>query len=197
MNNALIIVDVQNDFCEGGALAVEGGNRVAASIRNYVNQFPRLHDLLVFTRDWHVDPGYHFASSVGETPDFQATWPDHCVAGTYGAELHREIAAMVLEERFLPDALINKGQYEAAYSGFEGRDLYSSLDLEGLLRAHRIVDVTVVGLAFDYCVKATAIDALNAGFGTRVLKVHTASVNPDNDLAVAQEIVDAGGVVYG
>src|SRR5439155_7990729 len=108
---ALVIVDVQNDFCEGGSLGVSGGAAVAAAIGRRVESRTSGYDLVVATRDWHEDPGAHFSA----TPDFVDSWPAHCVAGTPGAELRPEVAG-------LPADVFDKGRRSAAYSGFEGRD---------------------------------------------------------------------------
>jgi nicotinamidase/pyrazinamidase len=163
---ALIVVDVQNDFCEGGSLAVGGGARVAADIAALLAGAHR-YDYVVATRDHHIDPGAHFAAD----PDFVDTWPVHCVADTSGAQLHDPLNV----EMF--DAVFDKGDFVAAYSGFEG-----SADGEGLdewLADHEVTAVDVVGIATDYCVKATALDAALAGLTTRVLLPLTAAVAPD------------------
>ena len=110
MSRALIIVDVQNDFCEGGSLAVEGGAALAGAISEYVDAHHGQFDHVVATQDWHVDPGAHFS----DDPDFVDSWPKHCVAGTRGAELHPDLDTEYIQAYF------RKGQYTAAYSGFEG-----------------------------------------------------------------------------
>src|SRR5699024_6859793 len=111
-NRALIVVDVQPTFCEGGALGVEGGNAVAERIAEFVGSHRGDYDLVVTTQDWHIDPGDHFS----DTPDFVDSWPPHGVAGTPEAELHPALAGLDADHG------IKKGQYEAAYSGFEGKD---------------------------------------------------------------------------
>ena len=189
---ALVVVDVQPDFCEGGALAVEGGNAVAADVRSFVNGELDGYDVLVFTRDWHIDPGDHFASNT-DTPDpnFSTTWPDHCVAGTEGAEFHPEIDAIVAVDAIVPDAIVSKGQHTAAYSGFEGRT-EEDQTLTEFLAGEGVTDVDAVGIAYDFCVKETALDAASEGFNTRVIKALTASVMPDNDPNTTDELVAAG-----
>lgn len=162
---ALIVVDVQNDFCEGGALAVDGGAAVAAAVNDFVNSHE--YDAVVATRDFHIDPGAHFS----ETPDFVDSWPIHCVVGTAGAEFHPAFDASVAGS-----AIFSKGAYSAAYSGFEGA-AEDGTTLEDWLRAHKITDVDVIGIATDHCVKATAIDAARAGFATTVLLPFTAGVS--------------------
>src|SRR3954467_3488398 len=155
---ALLIVDVQNDFCEGGSLAVEGGGAVARHISEYLMARRRDYDVIVATRDWHVNPGPHFSSA----PDYLDTWPPHCLAGTRGAELHPDL------DRRPIDAVFDKGATSAAYSGFEGTDDHG-VALGDYLRAYDVDAVDVAGIATDYCVRATTLDAVGAGFTTRVL----------------------------
>ena len=162
---ALIVVDVQNDFCEGGSLAVTGGNAVTAGISELLGQHG--YDHVVATMDYHIDPGDHFS----DQPDFVDSWPPHCVVGTSGEEFPATFDATGI------DAVFVKGQYSAAYSGFEGRDDEGTL-LADWLRRRDVDTVDVVGLATDYCVLATAMDAKAAGFGTRVLLDLTAGVAP-------------------
>lgn len=158
MTNALIIVDVQPTFCEGGSLPVAGGNAVAQRIADYVAAERSQYDLIVTTQDWHIDPGAHFS----ETPDFVDTWPPHGVAGTEEAELHPALADVQA------DVTIKKGQYAAAYSGFEGTT-EDGKSLAEVLCDAGVTQVDVVGLAESHCVCATAIDALKEGFDARVL----------------------------
>ena len=172
MRKALIVVDVQNDFCPGGSLAVQHGDVVAARITSWLSSAPERYDLVVVTKDWHPAPAElplfeHFSA----TPDFVATWPAHCVHGTAGAELHPDLV--------LPaDAVVvRKGQEGAAYSGFEGRD-DADRSLDQILSRAEIDQIDVVGLATDYCVKATAIDAAQRGLSVRVLSWLTAASRP-------------------
>ena len=165
MARALIIVDVQPTFCEGGALPVTGGNAIAEAVAAYVDAHRDEYQLIVTTQDWHIDPGAHFS----ETPDFVDTWPPHGVAGT---ELHPALAHVNA------DVTIKKGQYEAAYSGFEGTTEDGATLLEAL-RAAGITDVDVVGLAESHCVACTAVDAARADFKTRVLGKLTAPVTAE------------------
>jgi nicotinamidase/pyrazinamidase len=164
---ALIIVDVQNDFCEGGSLAVAGGAAVARGISSLLAS--RGHDYahVVATKDYHVDPGSHFS----DHPDYVRSWPPHCVAGTNGADFHPDLDTADVE------AVFRKGAHAAAYSGFEGTDDQGT-PLADWLRRHDVDGVDVVGIATDYCVRATAADAATAGFGTRVLLGLTAGVDP-------------------
>lgn len=178
---ALIIVDVQPTFCEGGALGVEGGNAVAERIADFVTENADEYELLVTTQDWHVNPGSHFS----DTPDFVDTWPEHGVAGTAEAELHEAIASLPL------DASVKKGEYSAAYSGFEGKDA-EGRTLEEILRAAGIQTVDVVGLAESHCVKETALDALRLGWRTRVLSDLTVPVSPETGEDARREMDEAG-----
>jgi len=178
MSRALIVVDVQNDFCEGGSLAVAGGTAVAAAITEHVRSAG--YDHVVATRDHHVDPGHHFA----EQPDFLETWPAHCVVGTGGVELHANLDREALE------AVFDKGEYAAAYSGFEGTA--DGVPLADWLRGHGVDAVDVVGIATDHCVRATALDAVGNGFATRVLLPLTAGVAEASTEAALEQLRAAG-----
>lgn len=180
---ALIVVDVQNDFCEGGALGVDGGAEVAERIVEMLSA-PHHYQAVLATRDHHIDPGAHFSS----TPDFVDSWPPHCVVGTPGQDFHPALS----EVEF--DAIFDKGSFEAAYSGFEGTTLGTPAE-EGLatwLSRHDIAQVDVCGLATDYCVRATALDAASHGFATRMLRELSAPVHPDRVDAVVTELRAAG-----
>jgi nicotinamidase/pyrazinamidase len=178
---ALIIVDVQNDFCEGGSLAVTGGAAVAAALSGLLGgEHGYAH--VVATKDFHIDPGSHFSAH----PDFADSWPPHCVAGTSGSDFHPNLDTSAVE------AVFRKGEHAAAYSGFEGHD-EAGTPLGDWLRGHGVDQVDVAGIATDYCVRATAADAARAGFATRVLLDLTAGVAPDST-ARALEDLRAGGV---
>lgn len=177
---ALLVVDVQRDFCEGGSLAVDGGAHVAGAINEFVHNHDSDFDLIVATKDWHIDPGTHFS----ETPDFKDSWPVHCVAESEGAKFHPNFA-------YSPNRIFYKGQYAAAYSGFEGRTSAGS-SLEHYLRWHGITDVVIVGIAFDFCVAATALDAVRLRFNTTVWADLTASVHPDKDEETTAALQSAG-----
>ncbi|MET0133113.1 MAG: nicotinamidase [Kibdelosporangium sp.] len=184
MAKALIVVDVQNDFCEGGSLAVTGGAAVAGAISRHIAETP--YDVVVATRDYHIDPGAHFS----ETPDFVDSWPVHCVAGTPGASFHPELDVTAIQ------AVFSKGAYAAAYSGFEGASADGS-SLVDWLRDHSVTEVDVVGIATDHCVRATAVDATQAGLSTRVLLDLTAGVaQPTVDTALTQ-LRDVGADLVG
>ncbi len=180
MTRAIVIVDVQNDFCEGGNLAVEGGAAAASKISAYLAGHP--YDVVVATRDAHVEPGAHFS----DDPDFVDTWPPHCVEGTLGAMLHENLTYRTF------DAVFAKGQRAAAYSGFEGRDERGT-PLVQFLRDRGVDAVDVCGIATDYCVKATALDAAKYGFDTTVLLDLTAAVHPDR-LRETKDQLTARGV---
>ena len=167
MSKALIVVDVQRDFCEGGSLAVTGGAAVASRISE-VLAGDHGYAAVVATRDHHIDPGVHFATH----PDFVDSWPPHCVVGTGGVEFHDQLTFREF------DAVFDKGEYAAAYSGFEGRNANGAL-LSDWLQDRGVENVDVCGIATDYCVRATAIDAAAEGFATTVLLDLTAAVAPD------------------
>ncbi|NUT96167.1 MAG: isochorismatase family protein [Saccharothrix sp.] len=184
MTKALIVVDVQNDFCEGGSLPVAGGAAVAAAISAHVASGG--YDHVVATRDYHIDPGAHFSA----TPDFVATWPVHCVAGTPGASFHPELDVTPVE------AVFSKGAHAAAYSGFEGV-AGGGEGLADWLRARGVSDVDVVGIATDHCVRATALDAAAAGFGTTVLLDLTAGVAAATVETALGQLREAGVTLSG
>jgi nicotinamidase/pyrazinamidase len=179
---ALIIVDVQNDFCEGGSLAVAGGAKVAADVS--VHARDTAYDHVVATRDHHVDPGAHFS----DTPDFVDSWPPHCRVGTPGASFHPELDVAPIE------AVFDKGAHTAAYSGFEGAEPGGTGLLEWL--ADRgVTEVDVVGIATDHCVRATALDAAAAGLQVTVLLDLCAGVAPESTERAIAELRAAGVTV--
>jgi len=184
VTKVLIVVDVQNDFCEGGSLAVAGGNTVAAALARYIDEGSGGADFTVATRDYHVDPGSHFAAAP-DGPDYVHTWPVHCVVGTGGADLHPALAGAGFDAEF------RKGAHEAAYSGFQGATT-DGVGLADWLAAHKVTAVDVVGIATDYCVRATALDAAAAGFDTRVLLDFTAAVGPESLATALNEFAGAG-----
>lgn len=221
MPKALMIVDVQNDFCEGGSLAVEGGESVACSITELagLNRAGGAYDYVVATKDWHIDPAGHFATP-GTDPDFVNTWPVHCAAGSHGAAFHPKLE-VALDEVFL------KGRFTASYTGFDGTassdcgltsdgEHHTSdgghhtsavpsadgikseapdalgVSLEEWLRQRDVTEVDIVGIATDYCVRATALDAVRAGFNTSVLTAYCAGVTEDTSAAALDEMASAG-----
>lgn len=204
MAKALIIVDVQNDFCAGGPLETARGAEIASLISEYVEAHHHLYDAVIATQDWHIDPGTHFSDS----PDFIDSWPVHCVADTDGAEIHPNLDTDYIQAYF------RKGRYEAAYSGFEGllapeesvltgehepgatlEDASPNTPLADWLDENNIQDVDIVGIATDYCVLATAKDAVDAGYETRVLLDLTAPVHEKNVEQVADMLEDYGASV--
>ncbi|MBW8483846.1 isochorismatase family protein [Actinomadura parmotrematis] len=181
MAKALVIVDVQNDFCEGGSLAVGGGADVAAAISRYVGERGGDYAHVVATRDFHHDPGAHFSA----TPDYTDTWPPHCVIGTAGADFHPNLALAPIETVF------SKGRESAAYSGFEGAT-DDDVPLGDWLRERAVTGVDVVGIATDHCVRATALDAARAGLRTTVLLDLTAGVAKETTDRALEELRAAG-----
>lgn len=182
---ALVIVDVQNDFCEGGSLAVGGGAEVARRIGDHVNARVADYDHVVATADWHIDPGDHFS----QRPDYVDTWPVHCVAGSEGAEFHPRLAGALGHV----EAVFRKGEHAAAYSGFEGRsDDDDHVPLADWLRHRGVAQVDVVGIATDHCVRATALDARREGLHTTVLLDLTAGVARGTTDAALAELSEAG-----
>jgi regulation of enolase protein 1 (concanavalin A-like superfamily)/nicotinamidase-related amidase len=182
MTRALIVVDTQLDFCEGGSLAVAGGAAVAARIADLLAG-DHGYDHVVATRDHHIDPGAHFSAA----PDFVDSWPPHCVVGTPGAELHPGIAGFGFA------AVFDKGEYAAAYSGFEGRS--AGVSLADWLVDRSVTAVDICGLTTDYCVRATALDAVADGFAVTVLLDLTAAVAPQRVEEVLDEFAAAGVVL--
>ncbi|MET9927761.1 MULTISPECIES: isochorismatase family protein [unclassified Streptomyces] len=185
MHRALIVVDVQNDFCEGGSLAVAGGADVAAAITDLIGEAQPGYQHVVATRDCHVDPGDHFS----ETPDYVDSWPVHCVAGTEGVGFHPNFAPAVASGAI--DTVFDKGAYAAAYSGFEGAD-ENGIGLAQWLRDRSVTEVDVVGIATDHCVRATALDAAREGFVTQVLLDLTAGVAPATTEKALDQLRTAG-----
>ena len=186
----LLVVDVQNDFCEGGALGVDGGARVASGITQHVAAHGSDYAVVVASRDWHDadnDNGGHFALN-GEAPNFVTTWPVHCVAGTTGAEYHPDLT--------LPDntSHVKKGQGVPSYSMFEGHS-DDGHTVEEILTNAGVTEVDVVGIATDHCVRASALDAKAAGFAVRVINDLVAAVSHDTERTARREMTEAGVVL--
>lgn len=184
MTRALIIVDVQNDFCEGGSLAVAGGTSVATGVSAAIVEGGDW-DHIVATKDFHIDPGAHF----GNPPDYVDSWPAHCVVGSAGSDLHPALAT----DRI--DAVFTKGAHAAAYSGFEGHT--GDTGLAEWLRLRGVTAVDVVGIATDHCVRATALDAVREGFTTTVLLDLTAGVARATTETALAALRDAGARLVG
>jgi nicotinamidase/pyrazinamidase len=197
-SSMLIIVDVQNDFCEGGALGVDGGGAVASRIVAHVRAHGEQYDRILVSQDWHrgdTDNGGHFAVPPA-APDFVETWPVHCVAGTQGAALHDEVAALAdaLGDRL---EIVRKGHGIPSYSVLEGTVVATDESVVRLIAdgpdgAGGWERIDVVGLAYDFCVRATALGAAEAGAPVRVLRDLTAAVHPAGIAALEQELADAG-----
>ena len=187
MNNALLVIDVQNDFCEGGALACAGGAAVAQKITDYLNSGKSNYDYVIASRDWHT-PGElndgHFPA-YGNEPDFVKTWPLHCLAGSQGAEYHPSLDGTLI------DIHIKKGQSANGYSIFDGTD-ESGKSFAQVISDLEISSVDVVGIATDYCVRASALDSLKHGLNVKVITSLTAGVNSQSTEAAIDEMVDAG-----
>jgi len=184
MAKALIVVDVQNDFCEGGSLPVAGGAAVAAAISRHMST--SRYDHVVATRDHHVDPGPHFS----DTPDFVDSWPAHCRVGTPGASFHPDLDVAPIQ------AVFSKGAHAAAYSGFEGTGP-DGRTLAEWLRSRDVDEVDVVGIATDHCVRATAVDAAREGLRTTVLLDLTAGVAPTTVDAALSRLRSVGVTLRG
>jgi nicotinamidase/pyrazinamidase len=191
IRRALVIVDVQNDFCEGGSLAVAGGAEVARRIGAHVQTLHDRYAAIVATADWHDDPGGHFSAE----PDFVDSWPAHCRVGTDGALFHP--AAEPAFEHV--EAVFRKGHHSAAYSGFEGFTVEADrrVGLADWLRDRAIEQVEVAGIATDHCVRATALDAADEGFETTVLLDLTAGVAPETTAAALADFERAGVATSG
>ena len=200
MSKALIIVDVQPTFCEGGELGVEGGNAVAERIAEYVETHRNEYSYVAATQDWHVEPGRHWS----DDPDYVDTWPVHGKAGTANAGLHPAIAALGIGHHF------KKGQYSPSYSGFEGledntdriptreevaADLTAGRTLANALEAAGITRVDVVGLAESHCVKETALDARKLGYETPVIEELTEPVSEELGVDARRQMREAGVVL--
>ena len=187
MARALLVVDVQNDFCEGGSLAVAGGAAVAAAITAYLGTARGRYATVIASRDWHHghdSNGGHFAWD-GADPDYAATWPVHCVADTAGASYHRGLDASLVDHH------VTKGQGFPAYSMFQGVEA-DGVAMPDLLLGSTIDAVDVVGIASDYCCLATARDALQAGYAVRVLTDLQAGVAPASTTSAYDELARLG-----
>jgi nicotinamidase/pyrazinamidase len=187
MPKALFVIDVQNDFCEGGALACQGGAQVATNITSYLKAAKSDYQFVIASRDWHTpnsENGGHFPAQ-GNQPDFVNTWPLHCLAGEPGAEYHPNLDVSLI------DIHIKKGQDQHGYSIFEGVS-DSGEKIQDLIQRLEITEVDVVGIATDYCVRASALDAKNFGLSVRVITSLTAGVSASSTEAAIDELVDAG-----
>lgn len=180
MTNALIVVDIQRDFCEKGRLPVAGGKDLARRTFEMVNkarQQGHTYNYIVATKDFHKREGDN-DGHFGDPPDYVNSWPKHCTSDTSGANFMYPLTSQLFHDVF------KKGRGVAAYSGFEGVGGVSKFTLHEFLRGQGVTEVIICGIAFDYCVKATALDAAKLGYKTSVWKDYTVSVNPANDAEV-------------
>jgi nicotinamidase/pyrazinamidase len=186
VRRALLIVDVQPTFCEGGELPVTGGNLVAERIAGYLAGRRGDYALVVTSQDWHSDPGGHFS----DNPDYLHSWPPHGMVGTANAELHPSLVLALGEQG--ADVSVKKGLYSAAYSAFEGHDAAGRPLIESLTEAG-IDAVDVCGIAESHCVRETALDAIGSGLTVRLLTDLTVPVTPAGGEAARAAIEAAGG----
>ncbi|UIZ91798.1 isochorismatase family protein [Corynebacterium sp. CNCTC7651] len=184
MTRALLLVDVQNDFCPGGSLATARGDEVAQAIAALIDDPSTTYSHILATQDWHIDPGTHFS----ENPDFVDSWPVHCVAGSPGAEIREPVDTSKIDHYF------RKGAYTAAYSGFEGSDDNEVL-LADWLRENGVDALDVAGIATDHCVRATVLDARKEGFTVRVLSDLCSPVDEARGAAALEEMAAAGAEI--
>jgi len=187
MARALLVIDVQNDFCEGGALACQGGASVAAKISSFIRENSSRYELVVASRDWHTpnDSNDGHFPAEGNSPDYISTWPLHCIQGTEGAEYHPNLDTNLI------DVHIKKGQSSNGYSIFDGVTEEGESFAE-VLRSHSISELEVVGIATDYCVRASALDSVKQGFKVRVISSLTAGVSEASTERAIAEMLDAG-----
>jgi nicotinamidase/pyrazinamidase len=185
LRNALLVVDVQTDFVQGGSLPVPGGLEVAAMIARHIRHFKFEYQFVVASRDYHEDPADHFS----DHPDFVNTWPPHCVIGTPGAAFVPSIQNLVREKYI--QTIVSKGRHQAAYSAFEGLDNRGHLLLD-VLKENRIDHIDVCGIATDYCVRASSLDARKNAFQVRVLVNLCAAVNEATGQQALEEMKAAG-----
>jgi nicotinamidase/pyrazinamidase len=192
VTRVLFVIDVQNDFCEGGSLAVRGGAAVAAGITEYIRENHNDYAAVIASRDWHDasnDNAGHIAWPPA-TPDFLVSWPPHCIAGSSGAEYHANLDLEMI------DVQLYKGQGKPSYSIFEGVT-EAGESLSSVLESLNVTEVDVVGIATDYCVLASAMDALSAGLDVRVLANLTAGVAPETSVQALHKLDQAGVTVVG
>lgn len=181
MKTAYIIVDVQNDFVEGGSLGVTGGRKAGERIRDFLRENGDKFPVTVATRDWHIAPGKHFD-----------TWPVHCVADTLGADFAPSIKEILNAKRTF---IVSKGMYSDGYSGFEGTNLFTHHPLDVILWDREVEHIVIGGIATDHCVRATAIDGVRNGFKVTVISDHVAGVAPETTEAALREMEKAGIMV--
>ena len=187
MSRALLVIDVQNDFCEGGSLATKGGAAVAKKISEYIEKHFADYSLIAASRDWHdVESlnGGHFVPE-GTQPDFVNSWPNHCVEGTTGAEYHPNLNTSRIQLH------VKKGHGKPAYSIFEGTTPEGQ-DFNSVLESNGVTAVDIVGIATDYCVYQSAMDAKKNGLEVRVISSLTSGVAPDSSERAIDDLIDNG-----
>lgn len=184
MSRALLIVDVQNDFTEGGSLAVAGGAAVAEGVTAFLEAHGDDYDLVIASRDWH-DADNDNGGHISDRPDYVDTWPAHCIAGTPGAEYHPALASDCI------DVHLKKGQGKPAYSAFEGVDEFGK-GIREVLQAHGVRELDIVGIATDHCVRASALDSLADGEHVRVFTDLIAGVGDASSATALAELAAAG-----
>lgn len=191
MNSALIVVDEQIDFCEGGALPVQGGNQVCHATNMFLEREPSKIQFVAFTKDWHIEPGDHFS----DTPDYVDTWPPHCVANTEGAQINQSI--ILGANSYTTNEVFYKGMRHASYTGFDGVRFMANAPqtLNQWLKNMAVGRVYICGLALDYCVKATALDAVEYGYETILIRDLTAPVSYETGEKAKDELL-AAGVIF-
>lgn len=194
-NEAILVIDIQEDFCPGGALAVTGGDEIVAPVNALVAEFP----VRVFTQDWHPSNHLSFASQHDSHDPFTTTempygtqvlWPDHCVIGSQGAAFHPKL------DTRSADMIIRKGFRREidSYSAFFENDHSTPTGLEGYLRTRGVENVTLVGLATDYCVNFSAQDAAKLGFNVTVIETLCRAIDMDGSLTTAKDDMAKAGV---
>lgn len=192
MNKALLIVDLQVDFISG-SLAVEGGSDVALSITTWVTQHHLEYETIVATRDWHIEPQEHFASYLQELPNYTTTWPDHCKAGTPGSEFH---PGFVLPAEAY---VFSKGQFAAAYSGFQGTfyDPWSEkeITLDEFLKQNNIDELDICGIATSHCVKATVLDGIDLEYKVNILTNLCVGIDQEQANAALVDMQNLGAII--
>lgn len=199
MSRALIVVDVQNDFCEDGSLAVAGGAQVASAIHQHIltSLDDKYYDAIVFSKDWHIGGDHlnlgHFPPA-GETPDYVDTWPQHCIQKSPGSDFHPNLRIEELPGITQSFHVFYKGMGEPAYSAFQGRNEVGHSLAVYLSKMAKVDAADVCGIATDYCVKATALDAAAFGLDVRLLMPLTAAVGGILGKAETQAAVEAAGV---
>jgi nicotinamidase/pyrazinamidase len=185
MRNALLVVDVQNDFVEGGSLAVPGGILVAAHIARHVRHFRSEYVFVVASRDYHEDPEAHFS----DQPDYISTWPKHGLIGTAGAALCTPISNLVREK--LIHVVVDKGRHAAAVSAFEAQDVRGHM-LVDVMREQRIDHIDICGFITEYCIRDTALEARKFEFQVRILINLCGSASPEAAKLAFEEMKAAG-----